>query len=358
MSEVASDTATENTELESGQQGRNTASHSIEFAASKLRGESPEDNLPEEPEDTAEDPQEETVEEESEAEEADDEESEEEEEESQVSEDEVTDEEEELYYSIKVDGEELEVTLDELRSGYQRQKDYTKKTQSLAEQRKEFEDKSVELDGLYKNFENQAVLATEVLNRDLKKFATLDWDKLKTEDPVEYVSKQLEVQDINNQKKALQDQLQLAFEQQQKASNDNMQKYLTAERKELEKLLPDWKDPKKAAVAQEALTNYGREIGYTDQELASIVRAKDLLILDKARRYDELSAKKESISKKKTAPAIRKRVKSKGVAPKGVNKVKAVESKRDNLRKSGSLKDAAALMQEMRSSKVIEKTRS
>lgn len=38
-------------------------------------------------------------------------------------------------YSIMVDGEEATVTLDELRNGYQRQSDYTKKTQSLAAER-------------------------------------------------------------------------------------------------------------------------------------------------------------------------------------------------------------------------------
>jgi len=42
-------------------------------------------------------------------------------------------------YTVKVDGEEFEVTLDELRNGYQRQADYTRKAQSLAEQRKAYE---------------------------------------------------------------------------------------------------------------------------------------------------------------------------------------------------------------------------
>jgi hypothetical protein len=37
---------------------------------------------------------------------------------------------------VKVDGEEREVSLDELRDGYQRQSDYTRKTQDLAAERK------------------------------------------------------------------------------------------------------------------------------------------------------------------------------------------------------------------------------
>lgn len=42
-------------------------------------------------------------------------------------------------YTVKVDGEEIEVTQDELLRGYMRQKDYTQKTQALAEQRRQFE---------------------------------------------------------------------------------------------------------------------------------------------------------------------------------------------------------------------------
>ena len=38
-------------------------------------------------------------------------------------------------YTVKVDGDEQSVSLDELRSGYQRQSDYTRKTQELSRER-------------------------------------------------------------------------------------------------------------------------------------------------------------------------------------------------------------------------------
>jgi hypothetical protein len=41
-----------------------------------------------------------------------------------------------LVIKVKDDGKELEVTLDELRKGYSRYSDYTRKTQALAEERK------------------------------------------------------------------------------------------------------------------------------------------------------------------------------------------------------------------------------
>ena len=42
-------------------------------------------------------------------------------------------------YTIKIDGKDTDVTLDELKSGYQKDSDYRKKTTELAEQRKAFE---------------------------------------------------------------------------------------------------------------------------------------------------------------------------------------------------------------------------
>jgi hypothetical protein len=42
-------------------------------------------------------------------------------------------------FSVKVDGKEVEVTLDELQKGYSRTQDYTRKTQQIAEVRKQTE---------------------------------------------------------------------------------------------------------------------------------------------------------------------------------------------------------------------------
>jgi len=261
------------------------------------------------------------------------------------------------YYLIKVDGEEVEVTLDELRSGYQRQKDYTKKTQAVSEQRKEVEAKTLEIQQLQENFMNQASLANELLNRDLKQFEKVDWAALKEQDPVAFVSKQLEVQEVRQRQAELQQQAQQIHEHNQQVQQQQAQAYLEEQRKVTLELFPEWKDKTKAEAHQMTLIEYARNQGFPDQKLANIVDASDLLVLDKARLYDEIQSKKASISKKQKAPAVRKRVRSKGVAPKGVSRQKSVDAARGKLRKSGSLKDAAALMAELQQSKVITKPR-
>jgi hypothetical protein len=57
----------------------------------------------------------------------------------EYSEEEVVEEQPKPKYKAKVDGEEIEVEIDELINGYQRTADYTKKSQALAEQRKAIE---------------------------------------------------------------------------------------------------------------------------------------------------------------------------------------------------------------------------
>jgi hypothetical protein len=51
-------------------------------------------------------------------------------------------------YTVKVDGETVEVTLKEALAGYQRQADYTRKMQALAEERKEFEEAGEQIGGV------------------------------------------------------------------------------------------------------------------------------------------------------------------------------------------------------------------
>ena len=169
--------------------------------------------------------------------------------------------------------------------------------------------------------------------------------------------KQIEVGEIRQQQAQLQQQAQAAYEHNQKTQAEARQQQLEMERKEALRLFPDWKDSEKAATQKAALIDYGKNIGYSDEDLSSIVNAKDLVVLDKAMKYDAMLNTKKGISKKSTPPAIRKRVKGKGLAPKGAKAAKNLGEKRDTLRKSGSVRDAAALMMEMRSSKAIRKPR-
>jgi len=331
---------------------RGDSTTTLDFAVSRLLKE-PEQSAPlqEEPEDIAEPSEDEELADEEEVTLSPDELEGEEE-----AEEELAESEEELnYYAVKVDGEEIEVTLDELQSGYQRQKDYTKKTQALAEQRKELESKAAQTEALQAQYLQQVQLANELLNRDLKKYEGVDWNEMKVNDPIGYLQKQIEINEVRQTQQQLQQQAQAAYEHNQRMQAEEYSKYLEMQRKEALQKFPHWKEPEKAEAHKLEMLDYGRSVGYTEEQLAGVTNALDLVLLDKAMKYDKLMKTKQGITKKTTAPAVRKVVKTKGIAPKGNQQQKVIAEKGANLRKSGSLKDAAALMWEMRNSREIRK---
>ena len=270
------------------------------------------------------------------------------------SEEESEEQEGELYFSVKIDGEEYEVSADELKSGYQRQKDYTKKTQALAEQRKEYEAQIAKLNEHQEAFLSKAQMADQLLNRDLKKFEKVDWEQLKQDDPVGYVQKQIEVQDIRRAQSQLHEEAQRIIQFNQESQQEAYQKQLEAERKRMLEVFPEWKSQEKATAHQAKIIEYAKQLGYTDQELSQIASVKALIAIDKARKYDELQSTKKGITKK-VKPTIRKLVKTKGTPAKGAAQRKVQQEGRERLRKSGSLRDAAALMYEMQNSKAVTK---
>jgi len=105
-------------------------------------------------------------------------------------EDELEEEEQqEARYKILVNGQEEEVSLDEMLKGYQRQSDYTRKTQALAEERKQ----NQQLVNEYSQRLAQVSQLAEQLqaNPEIPE-PNINWDKLYHEDPVEWtVQRQL-----------------------------------------------------------------------------------------------------------------------------------------------------------------------
>jgi len=196
-------------------------------------------------------------------------------------------------FTVKVDGKEVEVTLDELQKGYSRTQDYTRKTQQLAEARKAAE---TELQAIRAEREQYAQLLG-ALSEQVKAAADpqIDWDRLYQEDPIEYV-RQREVMRENREKAA-------AIQAEQKrladiAQQEQMQQFQAVKAKESEALLealPAWKDPAKAKAEKAMLVEFGQKMGFTPQELGNIFDHRVVLALRKAALYDQMQAKRQGI---------------------------------------------------------------
>ena len=196
-------------------------------------------------------------------------------------------------FTVKVDGKEVEVTLDELQKGYSRTQDYTRKTQQVAEARKAAE---AELQAIRAEREQYAQLLG-ALSEQVKTAAEpkIDWDRLYNEDPIEYV-RQREVMRENREKAAaIQAEQQRLAEISQKEQMEQFQAVKAKESEALLEALPTWKDPAKAKAEKAMLVEFGQKMGFTPQELGNIYDHRVVLALRKAALYDQMQAKRQGI---------------------------------------------------------------
>ena len=196
-------------------------------------------------------------------------------------------------FTIKVDGKEVEVTLDELQKGYSRTQDYTRKTQQVAEMRKQTE---AELTAIRAEREQYAQLLG-ALSEQVKTAAEpqIDWDRLYRDDPIEYV-RQREVMRENREKAAaIQSEQQRLAEISQQEQMQQLQAHKVKESQALLDAIPTWKDPAKAKAEKTMLIEFGQKMGFTPQELGNIYDHRVVLALRKAALYDQMQAKRQGI---------------------------------------------------------------
>ena len=267
-------------------------------------------------------------------------------EEQDVSAEEAVEQEEEVEesprYRVKVSGEELEVSLDELLNGYSRTADYQKKTQSLAEQRKAVEAERVKIEEAAKTRETYAQ-RLQVIEQLLQQQAQgEDFSALKTEDPIAYAVAMAEKVEREKQLQAVQAERQRVQQEQAAHQQALLQKHIQGEQAKLIEAIPDFKDDVKAEVVRRDIRNYAKSIGFTDQELSQVYDSRAVLALYKAAQYDKLMANKGAATKKvATAPkTIRP-----GTSNPQSSENEAIKKERAKLRQTGNKKDAVRLFE-------------
>jgi hypothetical protein len=196
-------------------------------------------------------------------------------------------------FSVKVDGKEVEVTLDELQKGYSRTQDYTRKTQQIAEARKQTE---AELYAVRAEREQYAQLLG-ALEAQVQQVAqpNIDWDRLYQEDPIEWVRQREVMRDNQDKAAAIQSEQQRLSQLSQQEQAQFMQQRLQHEQEALLAAIPDWKDAKKAQAEKALLVEFGQKIGFTPDELKGVVDHRAVLMLRKAALYDQMMSKRGNI---------------------------------------------------------------
>jgi len=254
---------------------------------------------------------------------------------------EVEEEEQPQTFRVKAAGEEKEVTLEELMQGYQLGADYTKKTQEVAELRKanEAERQAIEESKKVRDTYAQRLQAIEqfLTQGDSQE----DLAVMKENDPIGYAVKVAEMTEKKEQLNAVRAEQQRLDQQQQAEQSLAMQNFVAQEAQKLAQVLPEFSDKTKGEQVRNEIRNYGKSVGYTDDELAQVYDSRHVITLHKAMLYDKLQKSKPSVQKKVAeAP---KMVKSGTKVKQSVSDAQKKQMAR--LRQTGKKEDAAALFE-------------
>ena len=254
--------------------------------------------------------------------------------------------EEDLKYTIKVDGEELEVGIDELKNGYQRQADYTRKSQALAEQRKETEAIQSERQRLEQErqmYANGLQMLQEQQNSKLQEFESTNWEELKSEDPYQYMLKKDEYRDAQEKVHNVQQQQVLIQQERAEEANKARAHFVQQEYNRLVDALPEWND--KDSTIKKDIQEYATSVGFRPEEINQLADHRSVLVIKKAMEFDKLT--KKVAPKKKAVKKVPKVQKSGRGNSNEDAATEATKKKRARLRKSGKQDDAASLFFDM-----------
>ena len=242
-------------------------------------------------------------------------------------------------FQVRSDGEDLEVSLDELISGYSRQSSFTKKSQSLAEEKKGFENELAESREMRAQalqiLENAKSAQTQTPERDANY-----WQDLKDTDPMQFMLERDAVREEQFQDQMREQQIQTLRAQEDAEQRANLEKYVDSQKEVLKELIPEWNDKKVADAEKKLILEYGLGVGFDQKELDQAFDARAVATMRKAAKYDQLTAKRKGLK-----PVQRNSMKggSKAGDPKEIRSGKASA----RLKKSGSVDDAASVFYNM-----------
>ena len=210
--------------------------------------------------------------------------------------------------TVKVDGQDRQVTLDELKNGYSRQSDYSKKTQALADERRgldtERDKVTTELEAVKKERDDYAVKLKSFIKSD--KQEDIDWDKVYEQDPIEYVRLKAET----DRKKEIRQQAETELKSIQQKQDEEQKKkyadYVTTQSNMLSEKVPEFADPVKKGKIQANVKNYLNEIGFSDQELSMLTDHRTVMVAIEGMKYSQLKKAKLGDKKVKNIPRVSK----------------------------------------------------
>lgn len=248
-----------------------------------------------------------------------------------------------LKATVVVDGKTSEVTLAELQSGYQRGRDYSEKTTALKQQREAFEQQASQARQFLESQMLQVGQIVQAAEQALiPKLDQAQMDQLRQTNPGEWTARlqefQAKSQFVESLKASTKQTLEQYRQQAEQARNAQKVHRLEAERAKLQNI-PGWGEQMRSDLFQYLSTDYG----YTEADLSEVSDHRIIDLVRKARAFDKLQSDTQlAVKKVKELP----KVIPPGKADTKVQmKKSALEKAKSQLRKSGTRRDAEAVLE-------------
>jgi hypothetical protein len=253
--------------------------------------------------------------------------------------DDEADQEAPVLYTVKVDGKEEQVTLEDLQRGYSGQKYVQQGMQEVAEKRKQTEE-------VYSHLLAERQQLVEMYQQMQQgQFLTQPSppsEELLSNDPIGYIEEKARYDKAMDQYNQQQQRMGQVMQESEQARERAVQAYLQQEMSNLVQIIPEFGDAQKASKLKGKLVEGGQNYyGYSQEEIGSIMDSRAIRVLNDAVKYREIMAgKSKAEAKAKGAKPVIKPGAKKAQNPSR----KAMERQRAKFKQSGSIEDALALI--------------
>jgi len=239
-------------------------------------------------------------------------------------------------HQVIVNGEKIDVDLEELKAGYQKDADYRRKTEELAIEKRELRAEEDRLNKQYSTKMEDLNSLVATLNAEINNdMNSKELDALWEEDPTEAAKVDRRIQKRKNT-------IQQAQQKLRDHQQAQFQEILREEQKKLHLRHPEIADPIKGATVKSNIMNYLSSKGFSNEDVARIYDSRYFDVIMDGMNYNKSKSVKPGLVSKKVKPT--KFVKSGIKSTKEELNSKTRLNQIKTLKKSGSPKDATELL--------------
>ena len=254
----------------------------------------------------------------------------------EASEENASNEQETDLHQVIVNGEKIDVDLEELKAGYQKDADYRRKTEELAIEKRELKAEEDRLKNQYStkmdDINNLVVTLNAEINNDLN---SKELDRLWEEDPTEAAKVDRRIQ---KRKNTIQQAQQKLREHQQ----SQFQEILREEQKKLHLRHPEIADPIRGATVKSNIMNYLSSKGFSNEDVSRIYDSRYFDVIMDGMNFQKTKSVKPNLVSKKVKPSkvVKSGVKSTKEDLDNQSRLEKIKM----LKRSGKPKDATDLL--------------